>query len=384
MINIFGTASQLGYGIHSLNMVKAAIDAGEEIAIVNLSQPQLDPYFESYWKKGSDNMNRFNAKEPSLFIFHDHFSNQSCGNPLATFSIFETYSLKPLSKAILENGPTDIVLVTTQDHKEILINNGIKKPIEVLHEGVDDDIYNTIPSTPWIDTNKFTYLTVGKKEGRKYSNDIILRFIQTMGDKEVALIAHTFNPFANRTNDNPLVNLACWTDINPNNFGFEYKGWDGKSHLFTKNNCDIYFTAPRLQIAEMSRLYHSANVGIQISHGEAWNLPLIESLACGLPCIASNTLGHREYISNSPEIQKKLLIDVNGKEIAKDGIWFNGDAGEWETVDLNNLDKLLIDTYNNQDAYSTKDEELSNYIVSNFSWKKAIKNCFGIFNKYTN
>jgi len=380
MINIFGTGSNLGYGIHSLNMVKAAIDAGEDISIVNISQPQLDPYFESYWKKGSDNLINFNAKNPSLYIFHDNHSYQACGNPLTTFSIFETYKLKQMSINMLNNGPTNIVLTTSEDHKNILINNGITKPIEVLHEGVDDTIYNTIPTSKWIDTGKFTYITVGKKEKRKYTNEIISNFILTMMDKDVALIAHTFNPFVNKFKDNPLVNLMCWTDINPIKYGFEYKGYTGKAHLFTKDKCDIYFTAPNLQINEMPMLYHSANVGIQLSHGEAWNLPLIEQLSCGIPCIASNTLGHREYLKDIPEIQKNLLLDFNEKEIANDGIWFNGDQGEWENIDINELPLMLNNTYN-KDIYTNRDESISEYISTNFSWKKAFSDYLNIINK---
>lgn len=384
MINIFAPINMMGYGIHAQCMIKALIDKGCDVNLTKIGQSQIDPYFESYLQQAEKNINQFDAKGPSLFIFHDEYSNQSCGKPLSTFSIFETTLLKAQSKLMLNNGPTDIVLATTQRHKEILIENGITKPIEIIHEGVDETLYNTLPATPWLDTKKFTYLIVGKKEKRKYTNDVLLHFINSMKDKEVALIAHTFNPFVNRINDNPLLNLLCWSDINPIHYGFEYKGWNGKAHHFAKEKCDIYFTPPHIQVAEMARLYHSANVGIQLSRGEAWDLPLIEALACGLPCITTNTIGHSEYLVVAPEIQKELIIPCISKEVANDGIWFHGDVGEWDSIDFSIFNNMLEDTYKNQNKYFTKDENLSNNIINNFCWEKAVEEYLSVNRKYTN
>ena len=167
MLNIYGAISNLGYGIHANNLIKSLTDSLIELNLTKIGQVQNDPYFESYWKAAEGKLNNFNAKAPSLFIFHDEFSNQACGAPLAVFSVFETTKIKDLSKAMLENGPADLILATTHDHARLLKDNGITKPIHVVQEGVDDCIYNTIPASMYIDTGKFTYITVGKNEKRK-------------------------------------------------------------------------------------------------------------------------------------------------------------------------------------------------------------------------
>ena len=371
MVNVFAPINLLGYGIHANNLIKALSDLGQEMTLTKLGPVQSDPYYESYWKAADANMLKFDSKNPSLFIFHDEYSYQASGKPLLTFSVLETNKLKPISKQILMNGPTDGILVTTDAHRNLLIENGITKPIHVVNEGVDDCIFNTIPCDKAIDTKKFTFITVGKREKRKSTDDIIYSFIQTMANKPVALIAHTFNPFINQTKDHPFKNLTCWSGIDPQGFGFKYEGWQGKYHKFSNGTADIYFTAPVFQTPELPTLYHSANVGIACSKGEGWDLPLTEMMACGLPCIATMCLGHGEYLPGSPEVQQELIINPTGTEVANDGVWFKGDQGEWSTINRTDIEAKINFVYENKDKYQAKSEELSSYITTNYSWKKA-------------
>ena len=379
MINIFAPINLLGYGIHSNNILKALMDAQVPVNLTKLGQVQNDPYFEPYWKKADQNIDKFDAKNPSLFIFHDELSNQACGSPLAVFSIFETSKLKELSKHMLINGPADIVLATTQRHAELLKENGVDKPIYVVNEGIDDVIYNTIPPSKHIDTGKFTFITAGKREVRKNTDQIVQAFMDVADGKEIALIAHTFNPFLNKTKDHPFKNLACWIGFDPSNQGFTYAGWNGKAHRFSKDKADIYFTAPMIQTAEMACLYHSANVGIQCSRGEGWDLPCTEMLACGLPTIATECLGHSEYLKPSeqrsvPESVSELVIEPSGEETAEDGMWFKGEQGIWNTYNFEDIKEKMTQVLENKEKYTEKSEEISNYMVDNFSWTKAVDN----------
>lgn len=370
MLNIYAPINLLGYGIHASNIIKALMDKNIPINLSKIGQVQVDPYFEPYWKAAEQNLNQFSSKNPTLFIFHDELSHQCSGNPVAVFSVFETTVLKPLSKHMLMNGPADMIFTTTEEHANILKQNGITKPIHVVHEGVDDCIFNTIPTTKYIDTGKFTFITVGKNEKRKNTNEIVKAFIDVIGSQEAALIAHTFNPFLNNQQDHPFKNLACWVNFDPASRGFRYAGWTGKAHKFTNGKADIYFTAPTIQTAEMACLYYSANVGIQCSRAEGWDLPLSEMLACGIPAIATNVLGHSEYLPGLPEHQD-LIINPRGSEAAQDGLWFKGDLGEWSIIDQNDIKDKIDQVFKNKDIYSVKSEKISTYMTENYSWSKA-------------
>lgn len=371
MINIFAPINNLGYGIHANNIIKALTESGQDLTLSVIGQVQSDPFFEPYWKPAQENIKNFDATNPSVFIFHDQFAHTACGSPKAVFSVFETTELKPDSKHMLEKGGVDIVLTTTQAHKELL-SKQISKPIEVVNEGVDDSIFNTIPVDPYIDTGKFTYITVGKREERKNTDMILNTFMKTMRDKNCALIAHTFNMFLHKEKDHPFKNLTCWSGYNPITQGFEYKGFDGKAHKFSYKECDLYFTAPIIPTANMSSLYHSANVGIQVSRGEGWDLPCTEMLATGTPVIATNTLGHKEYLQNAPEAQKKLIIDVKDFETAKDDMWFkDANQGSWGVLKQDVLIGQLEECYNSQEKFKEKNEDISDYISEEFSWRKS-------------
>lgn len=382
MLNIYGAISNLGYGIHACNMIKALIENGQEINLTTIGKIQLDPYFEMYIKEAKKKS--FDENSPSLFIFHDEHSIQAKGNSLFTFSIFETTKPKDESIEALINGPTTNILTTTKKHKEILSNFVKDKKIHVVNEGVDDCIFNTIPIDKYIDTKKFTYITVGKREARKNTDIILKTFITKMKDKNVALISHTFNMFINKVNDHPFKNLNCWSGINPLKHGFEYKGFDGKAHKFTHKECDIYFTTPTIPVSMMSALYHSANVGIAISRGEGWDLPVMEMMACGVPAIATDCLGHSEYLEmeNIPTIQSDIYIKSFASEIAVDNMWFKGNQGEWDILDNDIFEGILTQTYDEQIKYQYKSDELADFISQNFSWNKSIQTLLEIINQY--
>lgn len=383
MLNIYAPINVLGYGIHAVNLIKGLKDKGEEYNLTPIGQLQVDPYFEPYVKEGLDNRIKFDAKSPSVFIFHDEFSNQACGNKLYTFSVFETDIIPELNKAILTNGPTDVVLTTTERHKMHLEDNGIKKPIEVVNEGVDTSLYNTIPYDPIIDTGKFTYITVGKREVRKNTDLLVETWINEMKDKEAALIAHTFNHFIHKDpKAHPFTNLSCWLGLDPRALGLEYKGFNGKAHHFTNGNCDVYFTAPGIPLTSMPGLYHSANVGIQVSRGEGWDLPMTELMACGIPCIATDCLGHLEYFHAAPGAQQELKVPLTGYEVANDDMWFKGDKGQWGTIDTADLRDKISYTYENREKYEEKSDELADYIEECYGWERAAQKLVEVAEKY--
>lgn len=374
MINIFGAINSLGYGIVCKNIIKSLTESNEKLTLTPIGQIDNDPHYIDSVSKAIKNLEYYDAKDPSFYLFHDEMSQSSSGKPNFVLSMFEGTIIKPKSINMLKYGPADIIITPTKKHRDILIENSIEnKPIEVLNFGVDDSIYNTLSTDPWIKTNKFTFLTVGKNEKRKATNTVIRSFIKNFIDKDVALICHTFNPFINRTNENPYKNLSCWTGINPIQWGFEYKGmFERKYHLFSKDKCDLYFTIPEIQTLDMPRLYKSANVGIQTSLSEGWDLPLNEMLACGIPCITTDCLGHNEILEPIKDnlIQKNLIIQPNGKELANDGIWFNGTTGYWDTFDENVLDEMLLTVYNNN-SFEVLNEDISESIISSFNWRKT-------------
>ena len=362
MLNIYSPISSLGYGVHGINMIKAFINNNIEINLTPIGQTFLDSYYNKYMQVAINN--KFDKNKPSIQIYHSSYANQFTGSPMISFCVFETTKLLPQEEYHLKN-TVDMIFTTTEEHKKIIENHGITKPIYVIHEGVDSDLYNTEPCTKYIDTDKFTFITAGKHEERKNTDLIISSFIKVMQYKKCALIAHTFDPFYQGKG-------LPWTDLNIESLGLKGVEENNTYLKYSNGFCDIYFTKPRISVTSMRSLYRSANVGIYYSRAEGWNLSLIESMACGIPCIASNVIGHKEYLKNSPQIQQELIVEPIGMEIANDNKWFKGDRGEWAKMSKKHLYEAIEDIYDNSSKYITPNRDLSLYYHNNFNWDQPI------------
>lgn len=373
MINVYGPVGYTGFAVHCKNMVHA-LSRLSGLTLTVIGTPIGDPTYNQSCALATANMAKFSSKDPSLFIFHEPYSNQCSGTPQFSFSIFEVDRIPTLSYNMLKNGPTDIILATTKIHKDILDSSNIGKPVEILHEGVNQVIFNTIKRSKFIETNNLTFITVGKKEKRKNTDKIIQAFINVCQYKKITLICHTFNPFVQ------TKSLQEWTDIDIEELGYSPILENEKFTKFTNSCSDIYFTKPYIPTLDLPSLYQSANIGIQCSSGEACDLPAQELLACGIPCIITDCMGHNEYIRNcqNPE---DLIIKPTKKEIAKDDIWFKGDSN-WDLIEIDSIREKIEYVIKNQSRFIGLDSNISNNTLTQYSWDKAAERFMELVEKY--
>jgi glycosyltransferase involved in cell wall biosynthesis len=380
MINIYGPANSLGYGIHSQNMTKALAKI-DKVSYTLIGPPSPDPYYVEDIQDGAANLSTFSRKNPSLFIYHDHSSHTACGKPLMVFSVFETTQPSADSINMLKNGPADMILTTTLEHKDILDSLNLGKPVQVVHEGIDPVLYNTNDSKKFFNTKKFTFLLAGKREKRKNTDMTFKVLLEECMYKESTIICHTFNPFLAGKVEKPIYQ---WIGVDPVVYGFEYKGYHKNYHQFSNGVCDIILTTPEFKVQEMQFLYKSANVGICCSSGEGWGLPVIEMMGCGIPVITTNCMGHKEFLPTIKGMQSDLTIGCSTKEVAKDNMWFNGKQGEWSIVSEDSIRDKVKYCLDNTFMFNKQNLELANYIKTNYSWTQAAARVKFIIDEYTN
>jgi len=368
-INIIGPINRLGYGIHANNMLKAFNDIGLTTSLTTAGEIQDNDNIDVVMQSVST---PFKNDSPTLHIFHDEYLDEFPGKYTIGFSVFETDVVPQETIQKIEKY-CEMVFTTTEDHKNILIMNGITKPVEVINEGVNPELFNVEPVDKLIDTGKYTYLVLGKNEKRKNTSKTMTALIEKVQYENVAMILHTFNPFL-KTND-----INKWYNINPIALGYKIVEDTQYYIKFTNSYSDIYYTKAVLDTVQMKQLYHSANVGINCSSAEGWGLPEMEMMACGKPVIISNVIGHKEYIKNLP-VYNELIIEPIGKEIANDGLFFKGNKGSWYTIDISDIkDKVKYAFENN--IGETISEELSNYITTNYNWKLQAEKIKQIINR---
>jgi glycosyltransferase involved in cell wall biosynthesis len=122
---------------------------------------------------------------------------------------------------------------------------------------------------------------------------------------------------------------------------------------------------------EIAAIINRSNYAIFPYRAEGWCMPLLESLACGLPVAATNYSAPTEYLTK----ENSYMIDVTEKERAYDGVFFDGSKGRWAKLDEKYEDNL-VDIM--EHMYS--DWKKSRYIPNvdgiktafNYTWEKTV------------
>ena len=124
--------------------------------------------------------------------------------------------------------------------------------------------------------------------------------------------------------------------------------------------------------AELRGLYSQVDFGVFPSHAEGWNLEILELMACGTPCIATNYSGHTEFLNET----NSMLIHPTGMEDVHDtvgGRWFRG-QGQWCSFEVEHLVDTLRAAH---DMRQSNRVDLSfpelRKTVDKFTWKNTVK-----------
>ncbi len=203
----------------------------------------------------------------------------------------------------------------------------LEKPIEVLFEGADEDVYKPLKdvSLNLVDDIKedFCYLFVGQwtkggfGEDRKDIGRLLKVFYETYANKKnaPALILKTSGATYSILDNTDIKNKI-------NNIKSKFP------KDFTLPN--VYLLHGSLSQEEMNKLYNHPKVKCMVSltHGEGFGRPLLEASMTGLPIMASGWSGHTDFLS--PDTALLLggdLVDVPKSVLWKDIIvegskWF--------------------------------------------------------------
>jgi glycosyltransferase involved in cell wall biosynthesis len=152
-----------------------------------------------------------------------------------------------------------------------------------------------------------------------------------------------------KDNDEVELWLCCDNRFYKNN---ENNWWKQYFREFCGNR--VKFIPWQDTDGQIAKIMRQVSVGVFPAKAEGWNLELLETMSCGIPCIATNYSGHTEFCTSD----NCDLIPITKLEPAIDkcpchpnGFWFNG-FGEWASVDINILAEFMVSAYNKwKDGY---------------------------------
>ena len=261
----------------------------------------------------------------------------------------------------------------------------LEKPIEVLFEGVDTDVYKKLEKKDFnsdllnvLDKEipeDFLYLHVGQwtkggfGEDRKDIGKLIKVFMESFANKKQkpALLLKT-----NGASFSVMDREDCVRKIKDVKSLFP-SDWDLPN---------IYLLHGSLSPSEMNELYNHEKVKtfISLTHGEGFGRPLLEATMVGLPVISSNWSGQIDFL----DTDRTLLLSGKLKDVPKSVVWKDIIIGEskWFVVDESNVYKTLNFSFENHDTLKQKANELMDINNKKFSLSHMTEKLDSILDKY--
>ena len=382
-------STRSGYGARSRDFVRALIEARPEWDVQILSQRWGNTPMDALVPGEDDDLlSRIIIKKedrkPNVWI---QITVPNEFNPVGDYNIgvtagVETSMMPPeciegmnrmdkvlvsanFAKSITENSIYD---KKDQKTNQLLGQLKMEKPIEVLFEGIDLNVYNNkAKSEPRIDEmmkdvkESFCFLFVGHwlkgdfQQDRKNIGGMIKVFLEAFKNKknQPALFLKTSRgsgALTDRVYTKKLIEMI-------------------KDTVDTTRLPNIYLLNSDLTDREVNALYNHPKVKAHVSftRGEGFGRPLLEATISGKPMVVSAFSGHMDflnpdYVSCITGTMDNVHKSASSKFLLEDSKWF--------TIDYSVAGGTMKDMFKNYKPYLEKSRKHRQYTKDNFSFEK--------------
>ena len=387
-----------GYGDHSRDLLKSLKTMDRyDIKIVplrwgNTPQNQLDPSTE-FGRWMMERVITQITQKPDVFM---QVSVANEFQPIGHYNIGVTAGVETtiVPKDFIDGvNRMDLTLVPSKFTKDVLVgtvyqqkdkNSGnivgefkTTKPVEVLFEGVDVDIF--LNPTKDVDVlsevkTDFNFLTVGHWLKGNLGQD----------RKDIGMVIKTFATVFQNLPKEKQPGLIVKTS----SAGFSVMDRENMRERIedlTKSfgdNCPpIYLIHGDLSETEMASLYHHPKVKAMVSFtkGEGYGRPLAEFTLSGKPILVSGWSGHIDFLPTEHSVLLEgTLTQVD--ESASDTFILK--EAQWFSVNYSNAASLMYDVFNNYKVYTEKSKGLVKNTLNKFTLEKMNEVFDGIMKSF--
>jgi glycosyltransferase involved in cell wall biosynthesis len=353
-LNFAAPINSTGYGIASLNILKALASIRPiDISFFPIGGPTVSSKQEyDLLSSLIQNRQKCDINAPYVKIWHqfDLLEHLGRGKYFA-MPFFELDTLSSIEKTSLS--VPDHIFVTSQWAKEILLNNGIKSPIDIVPLGVDRNIFDLDHYVSTKDNSKYIFLNIGKWEIRK-GHDILLELFEKAFPAETDVELH----------------ILASEHTNSYSSADELKSW---KNLYNKPRIKLYSGVNTHR--EVAQIIANSDCGLYPSRAEGWNMELLETMSMNKPVIATNYSSHTEFCNHD----NAFLIDIKNTEKAIDGKAFIG-QGNWAKIgqsEKNQIIDYMRHCYNNRLSTNTGGVKTA----KEYSWINSANAMYGCIQK---
>ncbi len=262
----------------------------------------------------------------------------------------------------------------------------LSKPMEVLFEGVDLDVYKPIKENELDDKinsslneikEDFAFLLVGQwikggfGEDRKDIPKTIKLFYESFVNSvhKPALIVKTSGANFSILDREDIISKC---KAIKNQF----------PQMVQKQLPNVYVLHGDLSTEQMNSLYNHPKVKslVSLTHGEGFGRPMLEATLTGLPVMASNWSGHIDFLDKNYSI----LLGGELQQVPKSVVWENIiiPQSKWFVVNDEETRKAFNFIRNNLSTIQNNSKKLMDINRNSFSHKKMTEKLGEILDKY--
>jgi glycosyltransferase involved in cell wall biosynthesis len=277
----------------------------------------------------------------------------------------------------------DLNIVSSEHSKQVFLNSTfekrhrqtnalegvikLEKPIEVLFEGVNTDIYKVLEknTNKNIDLNSikedFAYLFVGHwisgdiGEDRKNVGLLIKAFYEIFKNKpkKPALILKTSQAGSSYVDREEILKKIKQI----------------KNTVNSKNLPNVYLLHGEFTDEEMNELYNNPKVKAMVSltKGEGFGRPLLEFTLTKKPLITTAWSGHIDFLN--PEFTNLIGGQLTNVHPSSANQWLLPES-QWFSVDNGQMGFYIKDIFENYKNYTEKAKRQAYKSKTEFSWDK--------------
>lgn len=258
----------------------------------------------------------------------------------------------------------DAVLIPSRQNRQALRNSGVRVPIHIVPHGVHARYYAGLKRKWPSKKNRipFTFLSVFGFQHRKNPETLLRAYWEAFSaDEPVRLVIKT-NGYSGKESAAYIRNRIA-----------AYK----KKLGIRKRTAPVEIIAHRLSNKAMRQLYARSHAFVLPTRGEGVGLPFLESMASGLPVIATGWGGHMDFLDKNnaflvPYRLKPTLASLNRRStLSRSFRHLFGEKGQlWAEADLAGLKKAMRQAYANPMLCKAKGEQGRKDVLK-LSWARA-------------
>ena len=338
-----------GYSVAAFDYILAMLDADPnlDIRITCLNNtdwrgisPNRKQIFKALQNKKND--------PDQISIYHSIpyiYRRPPKSNHHIGFSIFET--INPPKEWVRHMNDMNAIITATSFNKNIFEKSGTHKPIYVVPHCFDTRLFNDSVQ-PEGRFGKTTFLSIGTWKRRKNWELLIKSFYDGFEMKDnVCLLLKTDNPQALKTTVASIKKNGPWR-AKPT------------APIFTEESTQINFE-------DIPKFMRQGDIYISASSSEGFGLPLLHSMALGIPVITVRFGGALEfaqpqYCTYIEPRGYQTVTDMDGIPQFKNCIW--------PVLRVSDIKDAMRDVWSNYSEAKSKALKAYEYVHSTYTYKQ--------------